>query len=752
MNNTFYFLRHGETEKDLNVLISQWKLSEKGEEQARKLADENTFSEVDIVIASTEEKAYQTAKPIADKLKREIIRIEEISELNRDKGGFMGAENYEKTLKYCLENLDKSLHNWETAEHALERFSKKIEQIDKEYENKKILVVGHGFIINLYFAKLLNALSIVHERFNTNEYADWGVIKNGQVIKDIATAPSALLDQVVETERLLLVPVSDKYAQNMFTELTDEITEYMFFYSPKAIEEEYEFIKNSREKMEQGIDFAVTILDRTSKEFLGGAGIHRINTSTPELGIWTKKSAHGKKIGRESVAGLKKWADENINYEYLIYPADKNNIPSRKIAESLGGKVASEGIKESPYGKKLDEVVYHIPNQRMITNKQIYQMLSEVCDLLNKNNIQYLVYGSAAINLLAGEEKYINDIDIIVKETDFEKIKNVLPNSFDPIQTKFNIHANSKEYSGKDGKSFDISFDSYLHYFNEEGVNFNNYVEKEIAGVAVKVIVEETLKRIYKKYPKGSAEFYDPRLVAIYNTVCPIDEYKDFYLDLAEKLDASKTIDIGCGSGLLTIELSNQGYKMIGVEPSSLMLDLAKQNLESKKVEWIEGDALSLEDINADLAIMTGHVAQFHIDNEYWLRVLKAIYKSLKPGGYFAFESRNPNAQPWVNNKIKVDWFSPDFSKKVYDPIEGEIEIRVANTEVKGSKVVNELEYTFVRTGDKITSKTQLIFRTKEELSKSLEDAGFKVDKYYGNWDWTPAGPDSPELIFIAKK
>lgn len=174
--------------------------------------------------------------------------------------------------------------------------------------------------------------------------------------------PQKLLDQVIETERLLLVPVSEKYAQNMLEELTDEITEHMSFYSPKSLEEEIEFVNISRGKMEKGEDFVVTILLKTTKEFLGGAGIHAVNTSTPELGIWTKKSAHGKKIGREAIAGLKKWADENVDYDYLIYPVVKINIPSRKIAESLGGKVVSEEIKETPWGKKLDEVIYHIPH------------------------------------------------------------------------------------------------------------------------------------------------------------------------------------------------------------------------------------------------------------------------------------------------------------------------------------------------------------------------------------------------------
>lgn len=63
---------------------------------------------------------------------------------------------------------------------------KKIEEIDKHYENKKILIVSHGFTINLYFAKLLGILDKVYERFLTNNYADWGIVKNKKVIKDIA--------------------------------------------------------------------------------------------------------------------------------------------------------------------------------------------------------------------------------------------------------------------------------------------------------------------------------------------------------------------------------------------------------------------------------------------------------------------------------------------------------------------------------------------------------------------------------------
>jgi SAM-dependent methyltransferase len=72
-------------------------------------------------------------------------------------------------------------------------------------------------------------------------------------------------------------------------------------------------------------------------------------------------------------------------------------------------------------------------------------------------------------------------------------------------------------------------------------------------------------------------EFYDPRLVAIYDTVNPVAEYERFYLDLAAKLSASSIIDIGCGTGLLTCELAKRGHRLIGLPPPGAQPHLQSQ-------------------------------------------------------------------------------------------------------------------------------------------------------------------------------
>jgi len=38
----------------------------------------------------------------------------------------------------------------------------------------------------------------------------------------------------------------------------------------------------------------------------------------------------------EAIQTLISWAAEHIDFDYAIYPVDKANAPSRKIAESLG--------------------------------------------------------------------------------------------------------------------------------------------------------------------------------------------------------------------------------------------------------------------------------------------------------------------------------------------------------------------------------------------------------------------------------
>ncbi|MSU75797.1 MAG: N-acetyltransferase [Candidatus Magasanikbacteria bacterium] len=169
-----------------------------------------------------------------------------------------------------------------------------------------------------------------------------------------------LLDVTISTVRLLLVPTSLDIKEECFKEFDKEVTVFMAPVPAKTIADTEEFVNTSRRNMAEGKELVCAIFNKDTKEFLGHAGLHHIDTMTPELGVWIKKSAHGMHYGSEAMQALKKWADEHVDYEYILYPVAAVNVASRKIPESLGGKVIREYEKANGAGKKMSWVDYRI--------------------------------------------------------------------------------------------------------------------------------------------------------------------------------------------------------------------------------------------------------------------------------------------------------------------------------------------------------------------------------------------------------
>lgn len=170
-----------------------------------------------------------------------------------------------------------------------------------------------------------------------------------------------LLKVKIVTPRLLLQPISKIYEEDIFREFNEEITRYIYPCPAKDISETRSFIEDSIVRMKNGTDLQLVVLDRDTKAFLGCAGIHKINRSCPEFGIWLKKSAHGNKYGLETIMALKEWAEKNLDDKQLIYAVDQANIASQRIAQQLGGTIFREFEQKNLSGKILHIVEFKIP-------------------------------------------------------------------------------------------------------------------------------------------------------------------------------------------------------------------------------------------------------------------------------------------------------------------------------------------------------------------------------------------------------
>ena len=176
------------------------------------------------------------------------------------------------------------------------------------------------------------------------------------------TGQIAICPDEIEGLRLLLKPIGSEYAAEIFQEFTPEITTYMMPRSPSHISETEQFIAETCRQREAGTDLGFVILDKQSSEFLGVCGLHGThNSKQPEVGLWLKKAAHKKGLGREAISVLKDWCEQALDVEGLIYPVDRRNQPSRRIPEVLGGRIVDEKKEMNMSGNELEEVIYLIP-------------------------------------------------------------------------------------------------------------------------------------------------------------------------------------------------------------------------------------------------------------------------------------------------------------------------------------------------------------------------------------------------------
>lgn len=174
-------------------------------------------------------------------------------------------------------------------------------------------------------------------------------------------AESDLTGTKLFSNRLSLRAFTPADAPEIFAAASPTITRFMAWDpspSPAAFAEVW---RQWLPRMAAGTDLSLVIRLRVSDEFLGVAGIHRIGGAEPEVGIWLKEAAHGLGYGREAIGAIVQWAPAHIGAAALIYPVAKQNLPSRRLAESLHGAIAGERKLRKSSGVVLDEVVYRIP-------------------------------------------------------------------------------------------------------------------------------------------------------------------------------------------------------------------------------------------------------------------------------------------------------------------------------------------------------------------------------------------------------
>lgn len=235
--------------------------------------------------------------------------------------------------------------------------------------------------------------------------------------------------------------------------------------------------------------------------------------------------------------------------------------------------------------------------------------------------------------------------------------------------------------------------------------------------------------------------FENPRLAAIYDTFDHDRSDLDAYESMVDEFGARSVLDIGCGTGTLACRLSARGIEVIGLDPAAASLKVAQTKPWSERVTWIHGNVSKLPPLEVDLAVMTGNVAQVFLTDEEWQETLLAARAALKAGGRLVFETRKPEARGWL------EWNREATHARLDIPNYGAVERWVDLTRVELPFVSFRFTYIFEKDGAVITSDSTLRFRSREEITSSLREAGLSLDE-------VREAPDRPgrEFVFIARR
>ncbi len=235
--------------------------------------------------------------------------------------------------------------------------------------------------------------------------------------------------------------------------------------------------------------------------------------------------------------------------------------------------------------------------------------------------------------------------------------------------------------------------------------------------------------------------FAHPRLAAIYDAFDGERDDLDVYAAMVREFGARRIVDIGCGTGAFACLLAGRGCEVTAVDPARASLDIARAKPFADRVTWIHGTAADVPAINADLAVMTGNVAQVFLEDEAWLATLRAVHNALRPGGRLVFEVRDPAARAWES-------WTPNRSHRIHDILG--VGIVEAWTEVTGVAlplVSFRHTYRFESDGAILSSDSTLRFRERGEIEDALSATGYTLLEVRD-------APDRPnlEFVFIAQR
>ena len=241
-----------------------------------------------------------------------------------------------------------------------------------------------------------------------------------------------------------------------------------------------------------------------------------------------------------------------------------------------------------------------------------------------------------------------------------------------------------------------------------------------------------------------------------------------FYVSLVRSLRPRRVMELGCGTGRITLPLAEEGarsgFEVIGLDNQPQMLERAKQSLANAQpevrrcVQFFEGDMRTFSaEAKLDLIAVPCASLSHVLELEDQIAIFKRCYANLNPGGRFIVEVNMPNMAAYSDSFRMPPRTSLEIDLDRTDESDGTRLIRRKTTHYCSDQQLAEIRFLYEKYqhGRAVESyiddfRSHVFF--PRELALLFIHAGFEIERTIGDYRGRALAPNSALIIMIGKR
>lgn len=215
----------------------------------------------------------------------------------------------------------------------------------------------------------------------------------------------------------------------------------------------------------------------------------------------------------------------------------------------------------------------------------------------------------------------------------------------------------------------------------------------------------------------------------------------DIIFKLCNPQKDTKLLDLCCGKGYLSNELSQRGLNVVGVDLSEKYINFANKNYNSKNCKFVRDNAETFRLKTPADIIVNWHTSMAYSENDAKNKLmLKSMAENLKEGGEFIISIMNP------------DFIKNNFQRFIvkHIPYKKSSIITIRESFIEGDMLKSNWMFVYPN-GERKTSYGQTKMYTAADYTKMLKEYGLKVTKIFGD-GLKPFNENMPTMILYGKK